>query len=636
MAMTFKTNLLPDQDLVRELGSSTQRWKINGVTDPKFTDTVTTVTTSGSGNAITAISASNGAITATKGTTFLTSHQDISGKVNKSGDTMTGNLRIKKDNAEIALCDNVNNTRMALEVSNIGRIHGLYSYGYAPTTSTYTDDGKWMLYKNGNGNIIVNGSASENVLKSGDTMTGSLQLQDNSSLVIKTSNIDLTSAPSENAYGTNCITLKDNQNNRVAFIRANQTTANSSSLEIQSARTFDSGNIYNGFNLYVNADKTCTVTVTQPDAWCTGIGAVKKSGDTMTGNLSAPRVYGTQTAGEGQVGVSYNGGKLYLWGNNTSGSAGLYDSNGTYILERDSGTNKYKIYGEQLIIDTGTNPDGNTQGHGVKIWHDAEGGNIGIYAGKNENQQDNYYYEIDGYNGSLRLVTAKNGEYIGTPGRVSYNSENFSLTFNGEIQSTTPNAFRLVQGNYGVILRNDGAYFWILPTASGDPYGHWNQSTVKVRVQLSNGALYGAVWNDYAEFRKNNEKEKDVQQPGRCIKENGDGTLSLTTQRLERGCEIISDTYGFAIGQDEENGYNTPIASNGRVLAYPYESIEEFTNHIGWPVCSGPNGTVSIMTEEEEEKYPSRIIGTISEIPSYEEWGTGKVKVNGRIWIRIK
>lgn len=39
----------------------------------KFTDTVTTVTTNGSGNAITSISASNGAITATKGDTFLTS-----------------------------------------------------------------------------------------------------------------------------------------------------------------------------------------------------------------------------------------------------------------------------------------------------------------------------------------------------------------------------------------------------------------------------------------------------------------------------------------------------------------------------------------------------------------------------------
>ena len=48
---------------------------INGVavgSNPKFTDTITTVSTTGNGNAVTAITASNGAITVTKGTTFLT------------------------------------------------------------------------------------------------------------------------------------------------------------------------------------------------------------------------------------------------------------------------------------------------------------------------------------------------------------------------------------------------------------------------------------------------------------------------------------------------------------------------------------------------------------------------------------
>ena len=148
--------------------------------------------------------------------------------------------------------------------------------------------------------------------------------------------------------------------------------------------------------------------------------------------------------------------------------------------------------------------------------------------------------------------------------------------------------------------------------------------------------LQGAVWNDYAEYRHT---DSEIE-PGRCIREIGNDTLILTTERLMRGCEIVSDTYGFSVGKSQKN--NTPTAASGRVLAYPYESLEEFKKHIGWPVCSGPNGTVSIMTEEEEEKYPSRIIGTISSVPDYEEWQCGDEKkpeykkVNGRVWIRIR
>ena len=65
---------------------------INGVTvgsSPKFTDTITTVSTTGSGNAITAISASNGALTATKGTTFLTAHNTYTVSTTGSGNAVT-------------------------------------------------------------------------------------------------------------------------------------------------------------------------------------------------------------------------------------------------------------------------------------------------------------------------------------------------------------------------------------------------------------------------------------------------------------------------------------------------------------------------------------------------------------------
>ena len=151
---------------------------------------------------------------------------------------------------------------------------------------------------------------------------------------------------------------------------------------------------------------------------------------------------------------------------------------------------------------------------------------------------------------------------------------------------------------------------------------------------FSDYPIYGAVWNDYAEYRASNETEA-----GRCVREVGDGTLIRTTERLQKGCEIVSDTFGFAIGKTEK--YNTPTAASGRVLAYLYEDKEIAKSHIGDPVCSGPNGTVSIMTEEEEMRYPSRIIGTISEIPDYEIWEAGhngdhQIEVNGRVWIRVR
>ena len=143
-------------------------------------------------------------------------------------------------------------------------------------------------------------------------------------------------------------------------------------------------------------------------------------------------------------------------------------------------------------------------------------------------------------------------------------------------------------------------------------------------------ATYGTLAADYAEYCKS-----IITEPGRCVKMSDNETFSLSTARLERGCEIISDTYGMSIGKMEEN--DTPIAVSGRVLAYPYEDREIFRTHIGWPVCSGPNGTVSLMTEEEEEKYPSRIIGTVWGVPDYESWGTnGRAPVNGRVWIRIR
>lgn len=137
----------------------------------------------------------------------------------------------------------------------------------------------------------------------------------------------------------------------------------------------------------------------------------------------------------------------------------------------------------------------------------------------------------------------------------------------------------------------------------------------------------GAVFNDYAEYR-----ESLVKEPGRCVIETGYGDLELSTKRLQLGGNIISDTFGFSIGETDKA--ETPIAVCGRVLAYPYEDRYKFT--AGAAVCSGPNGTVSLMTREEIREWPDAIIGYVSEIPEYKEWGTDKIQINNRIWIKIK
>lgn len=140
--------------------------------------------------------------------------------------------------------------------------------------------------------------------------------------------------------------------------------------------------------------------------------------------------------------------------------------------------------------------------------------------------------------------------------------------------------------------------------------------------------IYGAVWNDYAEYRKQAYKIT----PGHVVIDLDNGLVIQTEQRLMPGAQVVSDTFGFAIGENDE--CKTPLAVSGRVLVYPYRNRYEY--HAGMAVCSAPNGTVDIMTREEIKEYPDAIVGIVSEIPQYEEWGEKPVKVDGRIWIKVK
>ena len=140
--------------------------------------------------------------------------------------------------------------------------------------------------------------------------------------------------------------------------------------------------------------------------------------------------------------------------------------------------------------------------------------------------------------------------------------------------------------------------------------------------------VFNAVFNDYAEYRKTCESVK----PGQCVYEKDDGSLAITDHFLMPGAQVVSDTFGHIMGGSED--CTTPLAVAGRVLVYPYQDRKNY--HAGMCVCAAPGGTVNIMSRKDIMEYPDCIVGIVSEIPDYEYWGTDNVKVDGRIWIKVR
>lgn len=255
-----------------------------------------------------------------------------------------------------------------------------------------------------------------------------------------------------------------------------------------------------------------------------------------------------------------------------------------------------------------------------------------------------------GFTTNVELYTTAYGWGV-THGETIILNDSYNFTNCGQVVGFTQNGNNSVPVLW---LRGGGKYFvecdysasWTVRTSLYYTYGNASD-TYKQTVEpqssypgfkagdggaingvIRAGQVYGAVWNDYAEYRQT----KKYIQPGYCVIETGNGDLIKSSKRLQPGANIVSDTFGFAIGETEQT--KTPLAVSGRVLAYPYEDRDSY--QAGDPVCSGPHGTISKMTREEVKEYPERIIGTVSEIPNYEVWGTGNVKVNNRIWIKVK
>ena len=507
----------------------------------------------------------------------------------------------------------------------------------------------------------INGYTLEDtyVKKSGDTMTGTLTITKSTDAeFIKLARTNLTKGtiPSENQwsgiYFIDSSLNLDMNGGRFGALQVKQEPNGNNNISLQAATNAVGSSVFNQLNLGISSTGTCYYSVSDPAAFRTALGLGARAtdnteylplaGGTMTGdierrmtNVDASKtnnnVSGTQypttcwiTDVNGKIlsrleAVIYTDGRIggYWYCRN-------YDTSGTQIAQK----------GINMYLDK----------NGTMTYGIADAANFRSALGLGARATDSTaYLPLAGgtMTGNLRIKNA--GPYMDCTAATR------GTAYSGNYYRTAPEWIdsagkRLAQIEYHKSNTNSDLFLYVLGDhTSSDQYSGivinkllGNTGSANVRIDANAGKLYGAVWNDYAEYR-----QSEITEPGRCIKETGNGDLILSKKRLEKGCEIISDTYGFAIGQSKK--YNTPTACTGRVLAYPYESIEEFKKNIGQGVCSGPNGTVSIMTDEECRNWPQCIIGTISEIPNYDIWyaggkneGSTPIKVNNRIWIRVR
>lgn len=135
---------------------------------------------------------------------------------------------------------------------------------------------------------------------------------------------------------------------------------------------------------------------------------------------------------------------------------------------------------------------------------------------------------------------------------------------------------------------------------------------------------YNAVWNDYAEYILGEGE------PGQVVCQDKFGIAKPSTKRLQKCPNVVSDTYGYALGNKENS---VPVAVAGRVLVKSTEILK-----VGDVVCAGACGTASKMNTLEKILFPDRILGVVVEIPTYKTWGPedDSIEVNNRVWIKVR
>jgi len=184
-------------------------------------------------------------------------------------------------------------------------------------------------------------------------------------------------------------------------------------------------------------------------------------GSTYVGNLAA----GT---GAGNLFLTYGAGTTGIFMNGTSGNVGIGTTSPGSLLTVYGTTN----WGVGEIIGNGSNVETSL---GFRSSNVAKGASGNWLIGTNVGGRNIGGFEIYSAGGGVGIdITTAGNVGIGT----SAPNANMKLQVAGEICSSTLGPaggnIRMIAGNYGCFIRNDGAHTYFLLTNAGDQYGGWN------------------------------------------------------------------------------------------------------------------------------------------------------------------
>jgi trimeric autotransporter adhesin len=174
-----------------------------------------------------------------------------------------------------------------------------------------------------------------------------------------------------------------------------------------------------------------------------------------------------------------------MYGSN-NGNVGIGTASPTYKLDVAGNVNVGSTSADYSLTSTGQ----------LMLWGNRTGsiGYVNMFyavGSNNSTTGDHVWYTRGNFTSGTERMRILSGGNVG----IGTNSPVYKVDVSGDVRatqefiSTGNNSWRIVSGNYGTFIRNDGSDFYIMSTNSGDQYGNW--STLRpFRFNFTSGTTY--------------------------------------------------------------------------------------------------------------------------------------------------